>query len=129
MSERTALLLPLGLILLASCRIPVSGPAEALVSNFQFEPEAFDSFIGVSRARYSLTQPTHTSLSIVRLSDDGKRTHVITLFESLFETRGSHGHTWLGDTDEGTFAPSGSYIGILTAGTEHYETVVRVYHR
>jgi len=129
MSDRAAILILLGLILLGSCRIPINGPAGALVSNFQFEPEAFDSFVGVSRARYNLSQAAYTSLSIVRLTDEGKRIHVITLFENLFEAKGSHDHMWLGDTDEGTFAPSGTYIGVLRAGSEHYETVVRVYHR
>lgn len=129
MNERRAFLVALGLILLTSCRIPVNRPAEALVSSYQFEPEAFDSFVGVSRARYHLSQASRTSLSIVRLSDEGTRTLVITLFENLSETRGSHEHTWLGDTDQGTFAPSGTYIGVLRAGSEQYEAVVRVYHR
>jgi len=129
MSERARILVLLGLVLLASCRIPVNGPQGALVSDFQFEPEAFDSFVGVSRARYTLSQASHTSLSIARLSDGGTRTLVITLFENLFEAGGSHAHTWLGDTGEGTFAPSGTYLGILTAGSEQYETVVRIYHR
>ena len=129
MSERAAILIPLLLVLLGSCRIPINGPAGVRVSNFQFEPEAFDSFVGVSRARYRLSQAAHTSLSIVRISDEGRRLPVKTLFENLFETKGSHDHMWLGDTDQGTFAPSGTYFGVLRAGSESFDTVVRVYHR
>jgi len=129
MSECARIFVPLGLILLASCRIAVNGPAEALVSHFQFEPEAFDSFVGASRARYHLSKPSHVSLAIVRLTDEGTRTPVKTLFENLFEAGGSHAHTWLGETDAGTFAPSGSYVGILSTGRERFEAVVRIYHR
>lgn len=129
MNDLSAMLLALVLLSLASCRMPVSQDSDDLVSHFRFEPEAFDSFFGVSQAQYSLKQASVTSLSIVKRSDDGHNTLVMTLFENLFETKGTHKHIWLGDTRDGTFAPSGIYVGVLVIGSLHFEAVVRVYHR
>ena len=129
MNDLSVMVLPLVLLCVASCRMPASQDADDLVSHFRFEPEAFDSFFGVSRAQYSLRQASVTSLSIVKRSDDGQNTLVMTLFKNLFETKGTHQHVWLGDTQDGTFAPSGIYIGVLQIGSLHFEAVVRVYHR
>jgi hypothetical protein len=129
MNEISAAILPFILLPLVSCRIPVGQEADALVSHFRFEPEAFDSFLGVSRAHYSLSQASVTSLSIMKRTDDGKGTLVMTLFENLYETKGTHQHAWLGDTKDGTFASSGIYIGVLQTGAERFEAIVRVYHR
>lgn len=129
MSDYRALLAACLLMPFVSCRVPSSPGSGGAVSHFRFDPEAFDSFFGVSRAHYSLSKPSHTSLFITKQTDGGGRIVVMTLFENLFETRGAHQHTWLGDTKEGTFAPSGIYIGILEAGSERFEAVVRVYHR
>ena len=129
MSEHLAAIIPLVMIFLGSCRIPVSPTSHMIVSDFTFEPEAFDSFAGVTMARYRLSQTSHTSLYIYSLSEEGKKAHVMTIFENLFETKGSHEHMWLGDTKEGTFAASGRYVGVLQIGAEHYEAIIRVYHR
>ena len=129
MNDLSVLLLALVMLSFASCRMPASQDTEDLVSHFRFEPEAFDSFFGVSQAQYSLKQASVTSLSIVKRSDDGQNTLVMTLFENLFETKGTHKHIWLGDTRDGIFAPSGIYLGVLQIGSLHFEAVVRVYHR
>ena len=129
MNELLAIIVPVAMIFMASCRIPVGQETDSRVSNFRFEPEAFDSFMGVSRAHYTLSQASVTSLHILRKTDDGKSILVMTLFENLFESKGIHQHSWLGDTMEGTFASSGIYLGVLRLGSERFEAVVRVYHR
>lgn len=112
------------LLLFHACRLP-AGEEDALVEDVRFQPEAFDSFTSSSSVRYTLTRPAVTTLRIAR--KDGKT--VITLFESLQESKGSHSHAWQGDTEEGQFAPSGGYLGVLEAEGERFEAVVRVYHR
>jgi|WetSurSiteA1Bulk_404760.scaffolds.fasta_scaffold44055_2 hypothetical protein len=129
MSDRLMLLAQAAMVLFASCRIPVGPATAAVATDFAFKPEAFDSFAGVTLAHYTLSQPARTSLYVFSLSAEGKQALVMTLFENLFETTGSHEHMWLGDTNEGTFAPSGRYVGVLQTASEHYETIVRVYHR
>jgi hypothetical protein len=129
MNDFSVVMLFLVLLSVASCRMPASQDTDELVSHFRFEPEAFDSFFGVSRAQYSLREASVTSLSIVKRSDHGQNTLVMTLFENLYESKGTHKHVWLGDTRDGIFAPSGIYVGVLQIGSLHFEAVVRVYHR
>jgi hypothetical protein len=112
----------------SACRIPVS-PEDGLVTNFRFQPEAFDSFTGSTSVRYSLARPAVTTFRICTRGENGTLETVIVLFESLRESKGTHEHTWLGDTDEGYFAPAGSFLGILEAEGERFESIVRVYHR
>ncbi len=95
------------------------------MTSLKFVPEAFDSFTSSVSIRYTLARPAVTTLRITR--KDGKT--VIVLFESLQESKGSHSHAWQGDTQEGYFAPSGGYVGVLEAEGERFEAVVRVYHR
>jgi hypothetical protein len=123
------LMLKMLLIVLLSapvaCRLP--GAAEdQLVTGFRFEPEAFDSFTGSASIHYTLSRPAVTTL---RIFMRGKNEPLIVLFESLRESKGTHEHTWLGDTEEGYFAPAGNFRGILDAEGEQFEAVVRVYHR
>ncbi len=117
-----------GLLLLAllglSCRLP-GQEADEIVTSMKFVPEAFDSFTGSASVHYTLARPAVTTLRITR--KDGET--VIVLFQSLQESKGSHSHAWQGDTAEGYFAPSGSYVGILEVEGARFETVVRVYHR
>lgn len=91
----------------------------------KFVPEAFDSFTSSASVRYTLSRSAVTTLRITR-KDGGT---VIVLFESLQESKGSHSHAWQGDTEEGHFAPSGGYLGVLEVEGERFESVVRVYHR
>ncbi len=115
----------IGLLLsFGACRLPTD-PDESLVTGLRFQPEAFDSFTGSASVRYTLSRPAVTSLRITR--KDGET--VIVLFQSLQESKGSHSHAWQGDTDEGHFAPSGGYLGVLEVEGERFEAVVRVYHR
>jgi hypothetical protein len=125
-AELFSLALSLGLLAIPSCRLPHDPTAEPLVSNFRFQPEAFDSFTGSTSLRYKLARQATTTLRIVSSS---KGSEVFTLFEELKESGGTHEHTWLGDMEEGYFAPSGSYVGILEVEGDRYEAVVRVYHR
>ncbi len=106
-----------------SCRLP--GEESEIVTSMKFVPEAFDSFTGSASVRYTLARPAVTSLRITR--KDGET--VIVLFQSLQESKGSHSHAWQGDTEEGYFAPSGGYLGVLEVEGERFEAVVRVYHR
>jgi flagellar hook assembly protein FlgD len=118
------MLLACGIVAGFSCRLP-EGADSSIVSNLRFEPEAFDSFTASTSVRYTLSRPTVTTMRICSKS----RETVIILFEDLSESKGSHAHTWLGDTDEGFFAPAGSYVGVLEVEGEKYESVVRIYHR
>jgi hypothetical protein len=110
--------------MLSGCRLP-EGADSSIVTNLRFEPEAFDSFTASTSVRYTLSRPAVTTLRICSKT----RETVVILFEELHETKGSHAHTWLGDTDEGFFAPAGSYIGVLEAEGEEFESVVKIYHR
>jgi hypothetical protein len=99
-----------------------------LLSNLHFEPGAFDSFTSSTRLRYTLREAATTTAVIIRRTPEGGVQPVATLFQTLHESTGSHSHTWIGNTDAGTFAAAGTYIAVLEAGGESYETEVRVYH-
>jgi hypothetical protein len=53
---------------------------------------------------------------------------VKTLTTGLFESKGSHAHTWLGDSQAGLFVPSGEYIGVVSVGQHRYESTVSIFH-
>jgi hypothetical protein len=108
-----------------SCHLPSEETGE-VVTSLRFEPEAFDSFTSSASVRYTLARPATTTLRIRAKPTDSP---VISLFENLRESKGVHSHTWLGDTAEGYFAPSGGYVGILEVEGERFEAVVRIYHR
>ena len=116
----------LWLLPLAACTLP--GAAADSVSSLRFSPSAFDSFRTNTEIRYTLKSPSAISIDIVHRDSMGQLLSVNTLAENINETRGSHAHTWLGDTRSGFFAPSGLYIGVLRIGDQRYETVVRVFH-
>jgi hypothetical protein len=114
----------LPLLACEACRLPVE-PGDELVTDFKFQPEAFDSFTGSASIRYTLDRPAVTTLRVTRKEGET----VIILFTSLQESKGSHSHAWQGDTEQGYFAASGGYLGVLEVEGRSYETVVRVYHR
>jgi flagellar hook assembly protein FlgD len=58
----------------------------------------------------------------------GRLVLVRTIVRDLSETKGSHNHTWLGDTEKGIFAPAGLYTGILQIQDASFETSVRIFH-
>ncbi len=111
-----------------SCHLP-SGASEVIVSGFRFEPQAFDSFMRSVELKYTLSRPATTTIQIVSASSSDSSGMVLTLFEDLHESAGSHAHAWLGDNEEGYFAPAGHYIGVLTVEGERVEAMVQVYHR
>lgn len=53
---------------------------------------------------------------------------VKTIWRGGSETKGNHAHAWLGDTDQGFFAPAGEYLGIVLIGHRRFEAGVFVYH-
>ena len=101
----------------------------SLLTNLRFEPGAFDSFTSSTHLRYTLQEAATTTATISRRTPEGGVKAVATLFHSLHESKGSHSHTWIGNTDEGTFAAAGTYIAVVELGAERYETEVRIYHQ
>ena len=118
----------LSCIFLVTCNWPTSANDPYLVSSFYFSPAAFDSFRGNTQIKYVLKMPAEVSIYVTGRGKDGQEYLVATLMENIHETRGSHAHTWLGDTNAGTFAPVGLYTGVLLAGGQRFETVARVFH-
>lgn len=119
--------LPL-LAAIAGCTLPTPATESVLVANLRFSPSAFDSFRRNTEIQYSLKSPAQVSISIIRRSDAGPDESVRRLCNCLFETKGVHSHTWLGDSDEGHFAPPGEYVGVVEAEGHHFEAVVRIFH-
>jgi hypothetical protein len=116
------------LIALSSCKLPTALDDPALVSNLRFSPSAFDSFRTNTEIRYTLKAPATVSIFISRRDSLGQDFLVKTLIENVNETKGSHSHTWLGDTNQGQFAPIGSYIGVVQIQRKRFETAVLVFH-
>lgn len=112
----------------ASCKLPSAVDDPSVVTNLRFSPSAFDSFRRNTEIKYTLRSPATLSIHIVRRDSSGQTLLVNTLVESVYETKGSHAHTWLGDTRTGFFAPTGLYIGVLQIGNQRFETAVRVFH-
>lgn len=108
--------------------MPVGEEDASLVTSLRFSPSAFDSFRRNTEIRYTLKSPSTVSINIVRRDSAGQMFLVNTIAENTYETKGSHSHTWLGDTRSGLFAPSGLYLGVLRIGDKQYETSVRVFH-
>ncbi|MGA9116802.1 MAG: hypothetical protein WB626_08510 [Bacteroidota bacterium] len=115
------------LALPASCRLPPEAEP-AGVADLRFSPSAFDSFRANTQIRYSLKVPAVVTIMIVQRDTTGRLLYVNTLVANTLETKGTHAHTWLGDTFTGYFAPAGLYFGILQTGSERFEAAVRVFH-
>ena len=109
-----------------SCTLPTA--SDFLVSSLRCSPSAFDSFRANTEIRYTLASAATITLYIAQRSEAGELVLVKTLASNIHETKGSHGHTWLGDTHQGVFAESGEYIAILQIESNNYEAGVRVFH-
>lgn len=115
-------------LLTKGCTFPSAADDPELVSNLRCSPSAFDSFTRNTEIRYTLKAAARVSINIVKRDSAGKELLVRTIITDLHETKGSHTHTWLGDTESGFFAPSGLYIVQVRAGSRRFETAVRVFH-
>jgi hypothetical protein len=115
------------LLISAGCSLPTPAEDPSLVSHLRFSPSAFDSFKRNTEVRYALKYPAVVSLVIVR-RDRGAEETVKRLFTNLQESKGTQAHAWLGDTEQGMFATTGVYYGILFAGERRAEAEVRIYH-
>ena len=116
------------LLLLASCKLPTAADDPSIVSSLRFTPSAFDSFTKNTEVQYTLKNPIAVNISIVKRDSSGQEYLVKTLAEDIHETKGTHRHTWLGDTEKGLFAPIGTYIGLIQIGSQQFEATVLVYH-
>jgi len=119
----------LGLLMpLDGCELPSSADDPGLVSNLRFSPSAFDSFKSYAEIRYTLKLPAQVSIYILTRDSDGSEFLVKTLAQNVDETKGSHSHTWLGDSNQGHFAPTGTYIGVVEIRQRQFETTVLIFH-
>lgn len=113
---------------LYTCKLPTALDDPALVSNLRFSPSAFDSFRTNTEIRYTLKTPTTVTIFISKKDSLGREFLVKTLIENVHETKGTHSNTWLGDTNQGQFAPIGSYVGVVQIQHRRFETAVLVFH-
>jgi len=114
--------------LFSSCSLPSTLDDPELVSSFRFSPSAFDSFKSNTEIRYTLKDPTTLNAFVISRDSTGKEYLVKTLAVNAAESKGSHAHTWLGDTDDGYFAPPGLYIGLIKIQERRFESTVLVFH-
>jgi hypothetical protein len=114
--------------LLSSCSLPSTLDDPELVSSFRFSPSAFDSFKSNTELRYTLKDPTTLNAFVISRDSTGKEYLVKTLAVNAAESKGSHAHTWLGDTDDGYFAPPGLYICLIKIQERRFESTVLVFH-
>ena len=125
--ELTRLLFTVSLIVsFTRCTLPQ--PSDLLVTSLRCTPSAFDSFRANTEVRYTLASAATITLYIAQRSQSGDLILVNTLASNIRETKGSHAHTWLGDTHLGVFAESGDYIAVLQINNTTYEAAVRVFH-
>lgn len=122
------LLIAVTLILFASCKLPTVADDPSIVSNLRFTPSAFDSFTKNTEVQYTLKNPIAVSISIVKRDSSGQEFLVKTIAENIHETKGTHRHSWLGDTEKGLFAPIGTYIGLVQIESQRFEATVLVFH-
>lgn len=111
---------------LYGCSLPTQ--PDLLVSSLRCSPSAFDSFRANTEIRYTLAKPTTVTIYIAQRNSSGQLILINSIAENINETKGSHGHTWLGDTAAGLFAESGNYIAVLQIESNQYEAGVRVFH-
>ncbi len=116
------------LIAFTGCKIPTALDDPSLVSNLRFSPSAFDSFRTNTEIRYTLKAPATVSILIAKRDSAGQEFLIKTLIENVNATKGSHAHTWLGDTNQGQFAPLGSYIGVVQIQHKRFEAAVLIFH-
>ena len=116
------------LSLLTSCNLPSALDDPELVSSLRFSPSAFDSFKSNTQVLYTLKAPATLNAYILKVDSTGKEYLVKTLVLNAAESKGSHAHTWLGDTDDGLFAPTGTYIGVIQIQQRRFESTVLVFH-
>ena len=114
--------------LVCSCTLPSSLDDPELVISLRFSPSAFDSFKSNTQILYSLKAPATLNAYILKVDSTGKEYLVKTLVLNAAESKGSHAHTWLGDTDDGLFAPTGTYIGVIQIQQRRFESTVLVFH-
>jgi len=122
-------LLLISVFSLCGCTQPSAAEHPHLVTDLRFSPSAFDSFRGNTQLRYRLAAPSVLTIYITRLDTFGEEQLVRTIMQNLSETRGVHSHTWLGDTEQGFFAPVGRYVGVVRTERRRFETLVTVYHQ
>ena len=115
-------------LLSVSCRLPSPADDPELITNLRFFPSAFDSFKHNTELRYRLKTPARLSVLIVHRDSAGTESLVSTLAANSAETAGTHGHSWLGDTMRGAFAPAGRYLGRIIVEGQTFETGVLIYH-
>ena len=118
----------MALSLLSSCQYPSALDDPELVSSLRFSPSAFDSFKTNTQMLYSLKSPATLNAFVIKRDSTGKDFLVKTLAVNAAESKGSHAHTWLGDTDDGYFAPPGLYIGMIQIQERRFESTVLVFH-
>ena len=116
------------LSLSGSCKLPSALDDPELISSLRFSPSAFDSFKTNTQVLYSLKAPATLNAYILKVDSTGKEYLVKTLVLNAAESKGSHAHTWLGDTDDGLFAPTGTYIGVIQIQQQRFESTVLVFH-
>ena len=116
------------LVLLNSCSHPSQLDDPALVTSLRFSPSAFDSFKANTQLVYTLKSPITLNAYILKSDSTGKEFLVKTLALNAAESKGSHAHTWLGDTNDELFAPPGLYIGVIQIQDRRFEATVLVFH-
>jgi hypothetical protein len=114
--------------LFSSCKLPTSVDASLLVTNLRFTPSAFDSYTKNAEIQYSLSTASTLSISIQKKDTSGYYSLIRSIAVNIAETKGTHRHTWLGDTERGLFAPVGTYIGVLQIDQSKYEATILVFH-
>ena len=115
-------------MLLNSCHYPSQLEDPELVGSLRFSPSAFDSFKSNTEMRYTLKIPLSLNVYILRSDSTGKEFLVKTLAINAAESKGSHAHTWLGDTNDELFAPPGLYTGVIQIQEKRFEATVLVFH-
>jgi hypothetical protein len=114
--------------LLSGCKLPSALDDPELVTSLRFSPSAFDSFKSNTQILYSLKASALLNAYILKIDSTGKEYLVKTLVLNAAESKGSHAHTWLGDTDDALFAPTGTYIGVIQIQQRRFEATVLVFH-
>ncbi len=112
-------------VFLSGCATP---PDSTVVENIRFVPSAFDSFRRNAELKFSVASPSAVTITIVRKDSLGNEQAVRILIENLYESKGSHSVTWLGDSDNRLFAPAGMYFGVVESGENRFEAPVTVFH-
>ena len=125
---KTSLTTVLLLAILVACKQPTALDSPDLVTSLRFTPSAFDSFRSNTELRYTLAAPATLSAYIVTRDSLGNQMFVKSIVRNVTESKGTHSHTWLGDTDEGVFAPVGIYLGVIQIQHRRFEATVLVFH-